>query len=63
MSRKISPLDAFLKCWAWCWPRDHYGPRSKPGWVIEKQSPEVREALQNLTSDELNKLRVERWDI
>jgi len=35
----------------------------KPGAVVKKMGPKVREALSRLTSDELAKVRVEWWEL
>lgn len=46
--------------------RPAYGPRGArraPGQVILHMTPEAREALQELTSDRLAKIRVEPWEI
>jgi hypothetical protein len=54
---KQAPTDLLydLACVAICY--DKHGPYGKPGAVIERLSPEKREILKKLTSDEARKAR------
>ena len=48
----LEPLIHLVGCdWA----------RGKPGAIVGRQRPEVRDALSKLTSDEVSKVRVPEW--
>jgi hypothetical protein len=54
----MRPLDAFINVLHRL--VTHNFDRKRPGHAIEKASPAEREALKELTSDDLNRLRVEK---
>ena len=58
MTKKIEPLDALEPL---IYLVGYDSLRRKPGAIVSRQRPEVREALSRLTSDELSKMRVPEY--
>lgn len=61
----MTPMNAMmLTIGSWyCYTSDSHRRWPKPGAVIEKMPPDVREALQRLTPEDLNKIRVDKLEL